>query len=121
MGIVKGKKKKTHDTQMKSTGEAPAMNEELKEWINETQLKTPLSQSDQKPVEPQKIEPTGKCHVCEKNLAKFTCVRCGAPTCTSCYFTMIGLCKNCLSKYTADKWKGQTPNWERTLGVQWID
>ena len=69
----------------------------------------------------QKKERLGKCQVCGQNKAKARCIKCGKPVCTSCYFHLIGVCKKCLSKHTGDKWKGHTPDWEKTLGVEWID
>lgn len=63
----------------------------------------------------------GKCKVCGKNTAKARCIKCNQPVCTSCYFHLIGICKKCLSKHTGDKWKGLASDWEKKLGVEWID
>jgi len=63
----------------------------------------------------------GKCHVCGQNTAKFVCIKCGKPACASCFFHLMGLCKKCLSKSKGEKWKGLRPDWEKRLGVEWID
>jgi|YNPBryantNP2012_1023418.scaffolds.fasta_scaffold02180_13 hypothetical protein len=63
----------------------------------------------------------GKCHVCGEKNGKFICIKCGNPVCTDCYFQLMGLCKKCVNKNLAEKWKGEKPDWEKKLGVEWID
>ena len=63
----------------------------------------------------------GKCQVCGERDAKEICVKCRKSVCAACYFHLVGLCKKCLAKKIGEKWKGVEPNWEKTLGVEWID
>jgi len=63
----------------------------------------------------------GVCHICGEKDAKFRCMQCHTPVCDECFFHLVGLCKNCVSKPVAKKWKKQKPNWEKKLGVEWID
>ena len=97
--------------------EAEDMNEELKEWIKETHAEVKQKEKDQ----PFNSEPSGVCNLCGDNKAKYVCHRCKKSVCSSCYFQLVGLCKNCVEKETADKWKGKTPDLEKLLGVKWVD
>jgi hypothetical protein len=49
------------------------------------------------------------------------CIKCGKSVCNSCYFNLVGLCEKCLSKETVDEWKNKKPDWEKVLGVDWVD
>jgi hypothetical protein len=40
--------------------------------------------------------------------------------CSSCYFKIIGVCKECVPKDIAEKWEGKQPDWEKELGVEWV-
>jgi len=93
------------------------MNEELKEWIKETHAKIKQKEKDESSIK----TPTGKCAICGENKAKYVCNRCKKSVCSSDYFQLVGLCKNCVEKETADKWKGKTPDWGKLLGVKWVD
>ena len=120
--MAKKQKKRKQQSSVDVSAKKPVeMNEELQEWIKESREKDITVSTKEKLTEPMKKKVTGKCQICGQNKAKFLCVNCGAPTCTSCYFHLVGLCKNCLEKRKGEKWKGMTPNWEKTLGVQWID
>ena len=70
-------------------------------------------------LEPQKS--LGVCQICGERDAKARCIKCGTPVCTACYFHLVSLCKRCVSEETAKKWKQEKPNWEKKLGVEWID
>jgi len=63
----------------------------------------------------------GKCEICKINDAKFVCMRCNRKVCSSCYFNILGLCKKCVARDVVEKWKGERKNWEKVLGVEWID
>jgi hypothetical protein len=98
--------------------EAVTMNDALTQWVSKedqvkiaTKIETTLRDN----------KPTGKCHVCNTNDATAICIKCGSPTCTTCYFTILGLCQQCLSKETVEKWKNKKTDWKTILGVDWID
>jgi hypothetical protein len=93
------------------------MNKELKEWIKETHAQ--VKRKEKNKVNTKKA--TGFCAVCGEHKAKYVCQRCKKSVCSSCYFQLVGLCKNCVEKETADKWKGETPDWEKLLGVKWVE
>ncbi len=97
------------------------MNRDLKLWIEEMEkngkLKDAIVQSKRK----EKQEPMGKCEICGKRDAKFVCIKCGKKVCSSCYFSILGLCKECVSKEIVEKWKNKNPDWENILGIKWID
>ncbi|HDO19855.1 MAG TPA: hypothetical protein ENG74_03920 [Thermoplasmatales archaeon] len=79
---------------------------------------------DQKPsldMRSNKKEITGKCEICYANDARFICIKCGRKVCSSCYFNIIGLCQKCVSKDTVERWKGRAPDWEKVLGIEWVD
>ncbi len=93
------------------------MNEELKEWIKETHAQVKEKENDQS----SKQQATGFCAICGENKAKYVCQRCKKSVCSSCYFQIVGLCKNCVEKETADKWQGKKPDLEKLLGVKWVE
>jgi len=94
------------------------MNRELQDWIKETKQDLPKKEE----TEDHKLgEPTGKCDICGENAAKFICMKCEKSICPSCYFKLIGICKNCVPADIAEKWKGNQPDWEKILGVKWVD
>lgn len=99
------------------TDPSSTMNDELKKWIKETQAKVTKEQRNQS----SECKPTGFCSLCSDNKAKNVCQRCKRSVCSSCYFQLVGLCINCVEKETADKWQGKTPDWEKILGVKWVD
>jgi len=73
------------------------------------------------PSSPSSKPVKGTCQICGTKDAKVRCMKCQTPVCNECYFHLISMCKNCVSKPVADKWKKQKPNWEKKLGVEWID
>ena len=89
-------------------------------------LKTFLSAEDQEQISKtveEKLKdkrPKGKCSICRLHPAKSVCMKCGSSVCSDCYFTMVGLCQNCLSKETVEKWKNKKTDWKAILGVDWI-
>ncbi len=95
-----------------------SMNDALKQWISETDQRN-LQKKIEKRLDGKK--PQGMCHVCGINQAKSVCIKCGNSVCFSCYFSIVGLCRNCLSKDTVNLWKSKKPKWETVLGVDWVD
>jgi hypothetical protein len=95
-----------------------SMNEELLEWIKET--KTNLNINEEKTNDNTIQKPQGKCEICGEKTAKEICVKCKKSVCISCYFQLIGVCKKCVPKETAEKWKNEHPDWEKVLGVKWV-
>jgi len=61
------------------------------------------------------------CEVCKRNQAKFVCMKCKRKVCSSCYFNILGLCRKCISRDVAERWKGERKDWERVLGIEWVD
>ena len=100
------------------TTDSIAMNKELQKWLKET--KTSQKKKDLKTKKSSK-KPSGKCELCGERDAKVVCLKCGKSVCTSCYFKVIGVCKKCVPKDTAEKWEGKNPDWEKVLGVEWVD
>ena len=98
-----------------------SMNEELKQWLKEAKQNKILSKKIKKNLKIFQKKPLGKCYICGEKEAKAICIKCGKPVCTEDYFHLVGLCKKCLSKEIGDKWKGIKPDWEKILGVEWID
>ena len=100
-----------------TTDENVSMNKELRKWIIE-------SKKDLKKYESKKDEttkPTGKCQVCNEKEAEVICLKCKRPVCKSCYFKIIGICKDCVPKDIAKKWDGTIPDWEKILGIEWVE
>ena len=101
-----------------SNGSNVSMNEALREWINESKEEIRLTQKRRKK---SKKKPSGKCSICGKNDAVAFCLKCNKPVCSSCYFKIIGICKNCITEDVARKWAGSRPDWEKELGIEWVD
>jgi predicted GH43/DUF377 family glycosyl hydrolase len=95
-----------------------AMNEDLKRWVSAEEQAT-ISKTLEVKLKDKK--PRGKCSICRVNSAKTVCIKCGNSVCSSCYFTMVGLCENCLSKKTVEKWKNKKTDWKKILDVDWVD
>jgi hypothetical protein len=103
---------------MKMTEETnTSMNEALRKWINETEeyIKSHPEKKD------NLAKPTGKCQICGEKTAEFVCLKCETPVCKSCYFKLIGVCKKCVPAEIAGKWDGSQPDWEKELGIKWIE
>ena len=95
-----------------------SMNEDLKQWLTEED-KENLSKKIKKHKKIKK--PHGVCQICGVNAASEACIKCGKSVCNSCYFHIIGLCEKCLTKETVEKWRNRRPDWEKVLGVDWVD
>jgi hypothetical protein len=93
------------------------MNEDLAQWLNET----PEKISGEFDTNQVANKPKGKCKICGTHIATAVCVKCGKPVCNDHYYHIIGVCENCLSKETVEKWKKHNPNWKKLLGVDWLD
>jgi len=94
------------------------MNEDLKEWLS-SEEQAVITKTLEEKLKDKK--PHGKCSICRVHPAKAVCIKCGNSVCRSCYFTMVGLCQNCLSKSTVEKWKNKKTDWEKILDVDWVD
>ena len=100
--------------------DSTSMNEELREWLKET--KEEIKDFDMKKTSKKnKKEPKGLCYICSKNKSKIFCLKCGKSVCPSCYFNILGICKLCIPKELVERWEEKTPNWEKLLGVEWVD
>ena len=95
-----------------------AMNEDLKECLSADE-QAAISKTVEERLKDKK--PEGKCAICRLHPAKSICIKCGSSVCSDCYFTMVGLCQNCLSKETVEKWKNKKTDWKSILGVDWVD
>jgi len=75
------------------------MNKDLEQWVSEEE-RANISKIMNAKLKDKK--PKGKCIICRVHPAKSVCIKCGNSVCSSCYFTMVGLCQSCLSKETSD-------------------
>jgi hypothetical protein len=94
------------------------MNKDLKQWVSAEEQADILKTIN---VRLMDKKPKGKCEICRVHPAKSVCIKCGNSVCNSCYFTMVGLCQDCLSKETIEKWKNKKTNWKKILDVDWVD
>ena len=94
------------------------MNKDLKQWVS-AEEKVDISKTINAKLKDKK--PKGMCSICRVHLAKSVCIKCGNSVCSSCYFTMVGLCQNCLSKATIEKWKNKKTDWKKILDIDWVD
>jgi 5-methylcytosine-specific restriction endonuclease McrA len=95
-----------------------SMNDELKRWIQESKKEVKALEENTDKV---KKKPSGNCQICGEKTAKHVCIKCERFVCNSCYFNIIGICKKCVPPGISDKWDGSCPDWEKELGVDWID
>lgn len=94
------------------------MNEDLQQFLSSDEQAL-ISKTMEEKLKDKR--PHGKCSICQVNPAKSVCIKCGNSVCRSCYFTMVGLCQNCLSKSTVEKWKNKKTDWKKILDVDWVD
>ena len=99
------------------SGEKSSMNKDLEEWLlqNKKEIKK------EKDKKKQSSKPKGMCQICGKKTAVAICAKCGKSVCKSCYFKLIGVCKKCVPKEIASRWDGSNPEWEKKLGVEWVE
>lgn len=98
-----------------------SMNEELKEWLQQEKKDIEEFKKSDQSSESVGDEPKGICEICGDNSAKFNCFKCGQKVCPTCFFNILGVCKKCVPKNIAEKWDGTNPDWEKVLGVEWVD
>ena len=98
--------------------ENSSMNKELYKWIQETKKEIKTCKNFKEEIDKK---PSGPCTICGEKPAKTVCLKCGKSVCLSCHFKIIGVCKKCVPKETAEKWEGKPPDWEKILGVEWLD
>ncbi len=92
------------------------MNKDLKEWAqSQENIKTKKKQKE------IKTKPKGMCQICGIKTAKEVCLKCGKFVCNTHYFELVGICEKCMSKKTLNKIKNKKPDWEKELGVDWVD
>jgi hypothetical protein len=94
-----------------------SMNEELKKWMDESRDEIKKSKTKKDKCR----TPSGKCHICGEKTAEAVCLKCDKSVCKSCYFKIIQVCKKCVPHEIAGKWDGSHPDWEKELGVDWVD
>lgn len=94
-----------------------SMNKDLEEWISQEKEKI----KDIKKNKKQDKKPKGMCQICGEKKAVAICIKCGKSVCKSCHFKLIGVCKKCIPQEVASKWDGSRPDWEKELGVKWVE
>ena len=77
---------KTHTDEM--------MNKELEDWIKESHIE----QEKLHPDDEKQKKPEGTCEICGKNKSTVVCLKCSRSICPSCYYKILGICKDCISK-----------------------
>lgn len=95
-----------------------SMNEELQRWLKESKDKFDDSK-EKKDFKDKK--PSGMCQLCGEKKAEAVCIKCGRNVCKACHFKIIGVCKKCVPQDIAGKWDGSRTDWEKKLGVEWVD
>ena len=93
------------------------MNMDLKKWIQESKKETIKKKIIEKDIK----EPEGKCQICGEKKAIAICLKCNRSICNSCYFKIVGICKKCIPSEITSKWEGSQPDWEKQLGIEWVD
>lgn len=109
------------DTKVETNKETTSMNEELKQWIKEAKQDVGLPDKIEESIEKEAKKPSGRCEVCGEKASRSICIKCGKSVCASCYFKLIGVCKKCVPKDVVDKWCAKHPDWEKELGIEWVD
>jgi len=99
------------------TDQKESMNKELLEWIKESKAHQKLAEKKQ---EKPPTKPTGYCSICGDKKAEAICIKCNRNVCSTCYFQIISVCKECVPKEISEKWEGKRPDWEKELGVEWV-
>ena len=94
------------------------MNEELKQWVIDTKQESKASEESE---DYSKKKPSGMCQLCGEKTAESVCLKCGKSVCKSCHFKIIRVCKKCVPKDVGGKWDGSRTDWEKKLGLQWVD
>lgn len=94
-----------------------SMNKDLQEWILEEKNKI----KDLKIEKKQNKKPKGLCQICGEKTAVSVCIKCGKSVCKKCHFKLISVCKKCIPAKVASKWDGSKPDWEKELGVEWVE
>ena len=94
------------------------MNEDLQQWLT-AEAPEELTKKIKKHLKDKK--PHGMCQICGTKNAKAVCIKCGKSVCHSHYFNLVGLCEKCISKETVEEWKNRKTDWQRVLGVDWVD
>lgn len=74
------------------------MNETLKQWAEEHDVNLPGTKTDDMPVE-------GTCKICTVRPAAYRCINCGKNACISCFWVMLGTCKECVTEEQLKKIK----------------
>ena len=109
------KKQRTKEEDDKS------MNKELQDWLKETRDKIKDIKRVEKTSKKDEKKPAVTCQICGENKAKSVCLKCGRSVCPSCYFKILGICKKCVPEKYVEKWEKRKPDWEKILGVEWVD
>lgn len=99
------------------SSEKASMNKDLEEWLLKNKDEVKKEKEDTK----QGSKPKGMCQLCGKKTAVAVCAKCGKSVCKSCHFKLIGVCKKCVPKEIASRWDGSNPEWEKKLGVEWVE
>jgi len=95
-----------------------SMNDELREWLQD---KKSGIQTIKKTQDLSKAKLKGMCELCGERKSQSVCLKCGKSVCSSCNFKLISVCKKCVPQDIGGKWDGSRTDWEKKLGLQWVD
>ena len=95
-----------------------SMNEDLKKWFKAQ--KNNIKDGTESEASSKK-SPSGNCELCGEKKAITVCIKCGRNVCKSCHFKLVNVCKKCIPSEVAGKWDGTRKDWEKELGVEWIE
>ena len=96
---------------MKKNENSMTTDEELKKWMEEQGI--PIEEEEK---EGKEEEIKGKCEICMARDAKYKCIKCGKFVCSSCYWIMFGVCRECISEDIIKKWRDRG----KDFGIDWV-
>jgi hypothetical protein len=66
-------------------------------------------------------KPQGVCPVCKERAATRHCIQCGRDVCAQDHWTMLGLCKGCVTGKDMEAAREAGPTKRPDLDIKWIE